>query len=77
MSASDLLEVAPLISSDQDGAARHIADSVCSGDLESARFWALEYAIHRDNDKTYAERDVWLAASKERHPLRVRVGVDS
>ncbi len=45
-----------MISATADEARRGIAMSVLEGDLDAARRWAFEFAVHRDNGLTLTER---------------------
>jgi len=52
-----------MITVNPDEARRGIALSVLEGDLDAARRWAFELAVHRDNELTLAERVALLVTA--------------
>ena len=45
---------------DKEQAGRMATEDILRGNIDGARRWALEYAEHRDNERTNAELDVCI-----------------
>ncbi|TFD74750.1 hypothetical protein [Cryobacterium fucosi] len=44
----------------KEEAERMVTEDILRGNIDGARRWALEYAEHRDNERTDAELDVCI-----------------